>query len=44
MSSTVIAGLVLLLSGTAVVGTGGEWERERERETHTQNTDVCHYR
>ena len=30
MSSTVIAGLVLLLSATAVVGTGGEWERERE--------------
>ena len=28
MSSTVIAGLVLLLSATAVVGTGGEWERE----------------
>ena len=29
MSSTVIAGLVLL-SATAVVGTGGERERERE--------------
>ena len=28
MSSTVIAGLVLLLSATAVVSTGGEWERE----------------
>ena len=28
MSSTVIAGLVLLLSATAVVGTGGEWERD----------------
>ena len=33
MSSTVIAGLVLLLSATAVVGTGGEWKREREGTT-----------
>ena len=30
MSSAVIAGLVLLLSATAVVGTGGEWEREED--------------
>ena len=36
MSSTVIAGLVLLLSATAVVGTGGEWERDINI--------VCHYR
>ena len=38
MSSTVIAGLVLLLSATAVVGTGGEWERDSKLDI------VCHYR
>ena len=41
MSSTVIAGLVLLLSATAVVGTGGEWESEK---FYTQNWILCHYR
>ena len=41
MSSAVIAGLVLLLSATAVVGTGGEWEREK---FYTQNWTLCHYR
>ena len=37
MSSTVIACLVLLLSATAVVGTGGEWESEN----YTQNWTLC---
>ena len=41
MSSTVIAGLVLLLSATAVVGTGGEWEREI---LYSKLDIVCHYR
>ena len=38
-----ITGLVLLLSATAVVGTGGEWERERTNIVSMYGGSVADY-